>query len=132
MLCFHETGRSRDCWPEIQNLSNTSQVLWLGFALEQALARLFVHVLYGVGVVFDDLGFHYVYRVAFPFQDAAQPPGHGEVRLGQFPDVAGVGVLIDAGDHLVAVLVGDVLFLFHPLIELGERQRRVFAESVAD
>lgn len=93
---------------------------------------IFEHVLYGIGVVFDDLGFHYVYRVAFPFKDVAQPPGHGEVRLGQFPDVARVGVLVDAGDHLVAVLVGDVLFPFHTLIELGERQRRVFAEGVAD
>ena len=72
------------------------------------MTLIFEHVLDGVGVVLDYFGFHYVDGVAFPFQDAAQSPGHGEVRFGQFPDVAGIGVLIDAGDHLVAVLVGDV------------------------
>ena len=96
------------------------------------MTLIFEHVLDGVGVVLDYFGFHYAYRVAFSFEDAAKPPGHGEVRLGHFPEVAGIGVLIDAGDHLVTVLVGDVLFPFHPLIELGERQRLVFAEGMAD
>ena len=54
------------------------------------------------------------------------------MRLSQFPDISRVGVLIDAGYHLVAVFQSLVFFLIHAGVKLREFQLRVFAEGVAD